>query len=608
MRPMASAMSEQIIFDDVLSYEYFPPDNMNRFYFGVDPAAFGVTISIQDIADPENDKKWSKVRALLKRNVNKKISKGVLAALSHITVNSVDAVYKVYDALAKESQAPDDKVSIQLKITRTKDFIKIRVRDKGNGIPANVLEAWERGELISKSKDEGDYFGQHGRGSATSFLKLAQIGAITTYRTTHNGASWMFTQALDGSRSHVREQHAIEGTEVEIKVPVVKIALTGATGFLGSNILQVLDDTTDAPVNSLIRTPTKARVVSERFAFSNPVIGDLLDFHSLQNVMRGNNVFINAAADSSTNILPEDVTATAEIIAANTIAPALALMVAQEENKDMRKIFISSFDVDKVPGDARPWIEAKTKRIVDFVKEYVTLDNKGSYALHRLSFEIARDLNRQKFKAFSYPVSKALMDSVLLKLADELQASNIIILRTMGLVGKEMRSSSNSGFLIKLVDAILTREYLPAGKKLTPYKGTSASLILVTDVARALRDLATVDLDDRQMAKPIIVELGGERIGWKDAVAIIADKTQKLTGPRENLLKNVIFRDPPENFVNVERSTDLATLEQLLKEGVKLTPIKQAIEDLVEAECPDIVNGPCKLLQQKMLLEIDSAA
>ncbi|NQT22929.1 MAG: NAD(P)-dependent oxidoreductase [Candidatus Omnitrophica bacterium] len=594
--PTNNPASEQTIFDDVFSYKYLPESHDFRWCVGGDPASFGsMAISVQDVANPQNDERWKNLRAVLNEHITGDSYRNILQALNHIAPNAVDAMYAVNDLLIRSGHVvePVDEISFSLKIIRLSGFIKICVRDSGNGIPCGVLEGWKAGNFESHGKNEGpEYFGKNGRGTATALNRLAAIGASIKYSTFHNGESWVFDQDSNRHITLEKGDNNEIGTEIEITIATkeptagdpLNIALTGATGFLGYNVSQALMADRGIRARALVRTTTRASELSKEFPRLENTVGNLVALDSLRRLIRGNRVFINVAADNSTNIRIDNVAATAEIINTNAIGPALAMMVAEQENNNMRKIFISSFDIHKLPPAAEAWIVATAEKIGAFVKEYVATGDESTKSPNALSLEIATDLKRQEFSAFSYPVSKALMDRVLLQLAKELHVQNVIILRTMGLVGEEMRKSSNSGLLIKLIDAVLDREYRPVGRKITPYNGASASLISAGDVARVLLDLAKVKLDSQQLMKPIILELGGDRITWKDVVEIVARKTQELEVAERDFMRNVAFCDPPPGFVNVEQHADKLPLSNLLNKEVSIAPIRQVIEDIVEAE------------------------
>lgn|GEM_PF-1555796 len=394
----------------------------------------------------------------------------------------------------------------------------------------------------------------------------------------------IFIQNSNGSKILLEDgMNSQEGTQVEITIPLIRLALTGVTGFLGSDVSRAVQSR-NIQATALIRASKKEEDFGKEFPSFRKVTGSLLDVHSLHGVMRHQNVFINIAADSSTNVSKENIEGTAEIIRANVIGPALALIVSNQENSQMRKIFISSFDVNKVPAAAKPWVEKATKEIIRYAQEYVDAQGKTSETIDAFSLKMAEDLKKQEFKVFAYPMSKVLMDGVLSQLFEELQAKNMIILRIMGLVGRDMRKSSNSGFLMNLIDAVLDVNERPVGKRITPYKGLTASLISSDDIAEALMNLAKVKLSQEQMKRPLNLELGGDRIAWEEVVRIIAAKAKELEGVDRDFMKNISFIDPPAGFVNVETSADLKPLEQLLQNKTRIIPIRKEIEFLVEQE------------------------
>ncbi|MFH0754344.1 MAG: ATP-binding protein, partial [Candidatus Omnitrophota bacterium] len=363
----------------------------------------------------------------------------------------------------------------------------------------------------------------------------------------------------------------------------LSVAVTGGTGFLGSNLVKGMTVGKDIQVAGLVRPP-KASEFSKQYPDVSTVVGDLFDLRALNMLMQDKEALLYIAADSSTNILINNSLGTAQIIDTNVIAPAVALLVADGVDPDLKKVFISSFDVHKIPPESQAWIDASAEKVKNYVQQYYYRGGMRMPSHAEFSMELSIDLLQQGFKAYAYPVSKALMDKVLMLIAHENKSKNVMILRIMGLVGEDMRKSSNSGFLLKLIDAVLSQQEYPAGRKLTPFKGLSASLIRDNDVSRVLTQLAKIDLTKEQSLTPIILELGGERINWGEVVDIIANEAEQLEGKTRNFRQNIYFVDPPDNFVNVEVSPDLHSLEGLLGHPVNITPIRDVIKSLVTAE------------------------
>ncbi|MFC1599356.1 NAD-dependent epimerase/dehydratase family protein, partial [Candidatus Omnitrophota bacterium] len=221
-----------------------------------------------------------------------------------------------------------------------------------------------------------------------------------------------------------------------------QFSIAGATGFLGYHLSRaVAEKGKDARLLIRAENGSGLQGISPSF---DCVAGNILDLDNLASVLHGSAIFFNAAADSSTNITKDNINASAQILTVNVMGPALSMLMADEEDERKRVVFISSFDIEKVPDEADEWIEQASQKIIKFAAKYFHSPAVNDTP-YDFMYELAEDLAGQEFEVNTYPLSKALMERVATGLAEVLESENIIILRTMGLAGVDMLRSSNSG-------------------------------------------------------------------------------------------------------------------------------------------------------------------
>ncbi len=361
------------------------------------------------------------------------------------------------------------------------------------------------------------------------------------------------------------------------KIP--PIAITGVNGFLGSTIARDLAYK-ESDVHVLARMGRSQKMEQEYPRFSIKP-GNLSDLSGLRALLEGREVLVNIAADSSTGIRSDNIEATAQMFESNIFGPALSLVLSTEENLGMRKIYISSFDVDKIPDEADAWVERMAKRTATYVKQYIAAEGRTKKSPREFMRQMAGEFAKQEFASYSYPMSKVLMDRTLLKLSKQLRIKNVIILRVMGLVGAEMHRSSNSGLLLNLINAAIDPNERPVGKKITPYRGATVSLVSVEDVRDVILRMVRADIPIKQQREPLVVEFAGRhRHSWEEILEIVLSTLEKRGFRREDAMRNIIPTDAPEGFVNVETEPDFTVLNKILGEYYHEEAIFTVLRDI----------------------------
>ncbi|MBN2145095.1 MAG: NAD(P)-dependent oxidoreductase, partial [Candidatus Aureabacteria bacterium] len=367
------------------------------------------------------------------------------------------------------------------------------------------------------------------------------------------------------------------------------VAITGETGFLGGSVSRLFSGRA-SDVSSLTRD-VHSPDLSPAFT---PIEGNLMDIGSLKRLLRGRKVFINIAADSSTGIKKDNREGTAKILMTNVLGPALSLLTADQENKSMRKIYISSFDVSKFSTEADEWLNSAADRIAEFTDAVFKSPEKMSGA--KDFFEgIALEYSATEFQVSAYGLSKALMEKVLMQLVRRYRIQGVMMLRIMNLIGSEMLKSSNRGSVIRMIQAVLYPKPLPVGQMVTPYRGVSDYLISADDVARALFELVKIPISESLTQIPVILELAGEKILWEEVVETIGQTAISLGVPAETAYQNIMPVDPPNNFVPV-KEPDRDIFSRLIGYGFQISNIRAVLAEMTRKEYeklhPESIQAP----------------
>jgi len=362
-----------------------------------------------------------------------------------------------------------------------------------------------------------------------------------------------------------------------------ELAITGATGFLGSVLSRTLEnDGTNA--RALVLNENEAAKFAQMAPGLGYSIGGLLNIESLRRLIsKKTTAFINLAGDTRTTVPADNIEESAQILETNVLGAAVALLVANDQAPAMRKIFISSFDVQTVPPEAEDWVKKKVQEISDYAVEYYENNGKAAEIPEAFFNRIAEDYSNQRFQVRPYSLSKKLMDGVLEKLTIERQIKNVIILRIMGPIGVDMVKSQASGVMMQLINAVLhsNEEW---ERKVTPYQGVSASLIFVDDIVKVLNELSTVKFSSQKVPEARFLELAGPEIVWDDVVDIIKSTVKPFAGelglPADNLGRNIVLTPPEEKFRNTKPPENLDPLSQVLGKTPEITPLEKVIQDM----------------------------
>ncbi len=380
---------------------------------------------------------------------------------------------------------------------------------------------------------------------------------------------------------------------------VNEVALTGSTGFLGTVLSRALSRR-GAKTRALVLNDSEGAKLNGTFPHFENVVGTLLDVPRIKALVKGKKVFINLAADTRTGVPMVNYEEAGSILSTNVLGAAVSLLASRDEdNEGMKKIFISSFDYTLLPVQARVWADDQAKAISDYAVSYY---NKTAVKIPQNYFaQLARDAEGLGVKP--YPLSKYLMDKVIENLSERFGIRNVIVLRFMGPIGVDMGLSQAYGVVMRLADAILTKEDLPPNQKARPYtKGVSTSLIYADDVIKVLIELSKIKLTQTQAQRPLFLQLGGPRMYLTDftdenqqshtgVTTLVKRAFLRLGVSARDAGKNIQPTEPPPHYEFVKAVADLGPLEKVLGHAVNITPLPVAIERMAQAALLKKINS-----------------
>jgi nucleoside-diphosphate-sugar epimerase len=399
---------------------------------------------------------------------------------------------------------------------------------------------------------------------------------------------------------HSSLRELIDETEKD-ELDRMTIGINGVGGLVGSHVLSVLTDTTEAAIKASYFPIIPSSLATENITISKT---NILLPEDNRVVLENVDAFLHMAGKP---IHYADLSLVPEIFAVNAIGSPLVALSAHDQNKKhqatgkgaLRMVIISSIssvwmdsyismlssegsEKREVGEKLRKWLAEATDEFIKYTERY----HKEPYGEKPIEF--VRQYLHQKNglieivggieKFDHYALSKLLMDKVLMALAEKEVIENVIVIRPGSLLGTGLQNKDDPGFIPKMVIQSYNKKAVEIWDERIGY------YLPISTFVEILKDLILIP-EDRITNRIEFINIPGKDILQKDFyIDYILPVLIKNTGLKKSELMTRLKIIPNPNPTDKARYVSTKTTHNFIKGRYAVTPdlLRKVTQEITE--------------------------